>query len=183
MEHFRYPMHFLLLTGFCVLIGATSRLNLIGTLSMRFATYGVLHALALALSVQGRQPLWRLCLFIASAAALSVLTLHLALLAGLFFKAAPGNAASYSLLGLCAAIGAINYGILIRWCGLYALTVRALAGLSIICVSAALIALFAAGQSRFLGPWWIAASWWCGFSSGLWYFDRQNGAGNSTIGR
>ena len=182
-NHFRYPRHFLVLTCFCALIAVMSRVNLTGSLSVAFATYGALHASALTLGVRARQSPWRLCLFIAAAAALSVAAVRGVLLAQPMMNAAPGNVAGYSLLGMCAAMGAIAYGILIRWCGLCVLSLGALAVIAVGCMSAALVALFTASHSLRLGPWWIAAWWWYGFSGGLWYFDRGHAADSSKIGR
>jgi len=183
MGHFRYPRHFSLLTCFCGLIAVMSRLKLTGSLPVGFATYGALHASALAFAVRTRQPSRRLFLFIVSAGALSAATLEVALLGRPLFYAVPHNMASYSLLGSSAAIGAISYGILIRSFGFLALSVRALAAISFGCAAAAFIALFTASHGRFFGPWWIAAWWWYGFSGGLWYFDRRYSAGGSTTGR
>jgi hypothetical protein len=183
MDHFRYPRHFLLLTCFCLLIAVMSRVNPGGSMSVWFASYGVLHASALVLAARARQSLWRSSLFIVSAATLSVVTLHIALLGRPLSEAAPGNVASYLLLGFSAATGAITYGILIRTCGLYALTMGGLAAISIGCMFAAIVALFTARHNQYLGPWWIAALWWYGFSGGLWCFDRRHMAESSEIGR
>lgn len=181
-DHFRYPRHFLLLTCFCALIAVTSRMNLAGSLSGAFATYGALHASALSLAVRARLSPWRLCLFIAAAAALSFATLRGVLLVRPVVNAAPGNVAGYSLLGVCAAVGAITYGILIRWCGLCAVSLGALAVMAIACISATLVALFIADLGLRLGSWWIASCWWYGFSGGLWHLDRRRAADSSLIG-
>ncbi len=96
---------------------------------------------------------------------------------------APGNIAGYSLLGSCAALGALAYGILIRWCGIRLLRLGALVVIAVGCVSATLAALITASHGLHLGPWWIAAWWWYGFSGGLWYFDRRHAADRSKFGR
>ena len=175
MEHFRYRRHFLLLICFCVLIAVVSRRDFSGSLSVSYGLYGGLHAAALVLALRARQTFWRSCLFVVLAAALSVVTLHVAL-RGWQIVEAPGIGARYSLLAFSAATGAMTYGILIRWCGLYVFNLAALAAVSVGCVCAAFVALFTASHSHYLGPWWIAALWWYGFSGGLWSIGRGRGA-------
>ena len=171
-----YPRHFLLLACFSLLIGVMGRLHLTGNLSVAFALYGALHAMALVLAVRSRQEIWRKCLFIGFAAALCVMTFHFGSIAREQSAALPGKVGLYSPLGLSAFIGAASYGTLIRLSGIYALTIGEFAAIAAGCVLAAYVSLFTASHFHFLGPWWFAVLWWFAFSGGLWYFDRRHGS-------
>jgi hypothetical protein len=169
----RYPRHFLLLACFSVLIGVVSRLHPTGNLSIYFALYGALHALALTLAVRGNITLWGKCLFIAFSAALCVLTFRFGAAARELLGAVPRSVAFYSLLGLCSIIGAASYAILIRLSGLYVLTITEIAAIAAGCMLAAFTSLLTASHFHVLGAWWFAVLWWFTFSGGLWYFDRR----------
>lgn len=170
-----YPRHFLLLACFSLLIGVMSQLHLTGNLSVAFAMYGALHAVALVLAVRSRQEIWGKCLFIGFAAALCVMTFRFGSFAREQSAALPGKVGLYSPLGLSAFFGAASYGTLIRLSGIYALTMGELAAIAAGCVLAAYLSLFTASHFHFLGPWWFAVLWWFAFSGGLWYFDRRHG--------
>ncbi len=170
-----YPRHFLLLACFSLLIGVMSQLHFTGNLSVAFAEYGALHAVALALAVRSRQEIWRKCLFIVFAAVLCVMTFHFGSVATEQSAALPGKVGLYTPLGLSAFIGAASYGALIRLSGIYALTIGELAVIAAGCVLAAYVSLFTASHFHFLGSWWLAVLWWFTFSGGLWYFDRRRG--------
>jgi hypothetical protein len=180
--HFFYARHFLLLAGCSVVVAAITRLHLLTDLTVCFAVYGALHASALVLALRARQPIWRRCLFIAIAAALSVMALRIGLFGGHLSGTLPGNAALYAVLGFSAVIGALSYGILIRLFGLFELTVGALALIAAGCLLAAFVALFTLAHSHSLGRWWLAVLWWYAFSGGLWFCDRrQNAARRSPV--
>jgi hypothetical protein len=169
--HFLYTRHFLLLAGFSVAVAVVTRLHLLTDLSVCFALYGALHAGALVLALRASQPLWRSCLFIVVAAALSLMTLRVGLFAGHLSGGIPGNAALYAVLGVSAAIGALTYGILIRLFGFYELTLGGLTLIAAGCVLAAFLAFFSLAHVHFLGRWWLAVLWWYAFSGGLWFCD------------
>ncbi len=171
-----YPRHFLLLACFSMLIGAMSQLHLTGNLSVAFALYGALHAVALVFAVRSRQEIWRKCLFIGVAAALCVMTFHFGSVAREQSAALPGKVGLYSPLGLSAFIGAASYGTLIRLSGIYALTMGELAAIAAGCAFAAYFSLFTASHFHFLSSWWLAVPWWFTFSGGLWYFDPRHGS-------
>jgi hypothetical protein len=173
MNHFVYPRHFLLLTGFSVSLVVIARLHLLSDLSVSFALYGALHASALALTLRARQPLWRRCLFIAMAAGLSVMTLRVGILGMRLLGTLPGNLGLYTALGFSAVIGAVTYGISIRLFGILKLTLKTLAVVSIGCMVAAYVAFFTLAYFHSLGRWWLVVLWWYAFSGGLWYSDAR----------
>jgi hypothetical protein len=174
--HFFYARHFLLLAGFSVVVAVMTRLHLLTDLNVCFAAYGALHASALILAVRVTQSLWRRCLFVVIAAALSVMALRMGIFGGHLSGTLPGNAALYMVLGFSAVIGALAYGILIRRFWLVELTVGGLALISVGCMLAAFVAFYTLAHSHSLGRWWLAVLWWYAFSGGLWFCDRRQNA-------
>ena len=177
MSHFFYPRHFALLACFSVLIGVISSLHLVHDISAAVAMYGALHASALIFALRSRHAIWRKCSFIAIAAALSVLALHVGTSAGQLTGVGPGNVNLYWLLALSAATGAVTYGLSIRLFGIRALTLPALAAIAATSPLATCIGGFTLTHFHFLGPWSLAVVWWHAFSAGLWYFDRRHAKG------
>jgi hypothetical protein len=169
----RYPLHFALLACCGVLLIALTRLHLATPLSFSFALYGALHAAALIAALRARHPIWRKCLFIAAAAALSAATFRCGIIAGQLLGASRGNAALYAVPGLSAATGAAAYGVLIHLSGIYGLTARSLAVICVTCMLATCAAFFTLTRFHSLGRWWLAVLWWYAFSGGLWYFDKR----------
>jgi hypothetical protein len=180
LDRFRYPLHFLLLACFGILLIAMTRLHLATELSVGFALYGALHASALVIALRIHHPLWRNCLFIAAAAGLSAMTPHVGIATAHWLGTSSGNVALYAALGLSAATGAATYGVLIRGCGIYELTARALAVICLTCMLAVYAAIFTLAHFHSLGRWWLAVLWWYAFSGGLWYFDDQGLSGERT---
>jgi hypothetical protein len=150
------------------------QLHLATELSFSFALYGALHAAALIFALRAQQPIWRKCLFIAAAAALSAMTLRFGITAGQLLGTGRGNAALYAVLGFCGATGAAAYGSLIHLSGIYELTASSFAVLCVNCMLATCAAFFILARFHSLGQWWLAVFWWYAFSGGLWYFDRRN---------
>lgn len=172
-NHINYPRHFLVLAGFGALVAAISGLHLSTDLFASFALYGALHSTALVVALRARRSIWKMCLFIALAAALSAITLRAGIFAGQLSAALARNIAPYAVLGLSAAAGAAAYGILIRLFGIYELSPSSLTVVAFGCMLATWAALFALAHIHALGPWWLAVLWWHAFSGGLWYFDRR----------
>ena len=133
--------------------------------------------MALVLALRVKQPLWRMVVFIAIAAALSVATLQAGLIALQLFGGLPGNSRPYAALGFAAMMGGLAYGISVRQFKMHPLPASALARISLGCVAAAYVALFTLAHCHALGRWWLAALWWYAFSAGLWYFDRRPSTG------
>jgi hypothetical protein len=173
MDHLFYARHFLLLSGFSLLLGVMTRLRLSLDLLASFALYGALHASALVLALRTRQPLWRCGLFIALAAGLSVMTFRIGLFAAQRYGTLLGHVALYAVFGLSAMAGAVTYGILIRRIKIFELTLRELALISCGCALAADVAYVTLAQSPALGRGWLAVLWWFAFSGGLWHCDRR----------
>ena len=172
-DHILYPRHFLVLAGFSALVAAITLLHLSTDLSASFALYGALHATALVVALRAVRSVWRMCLFIAMAAALTAITLRAGIFAGQLSGALARTIAPYAVLGLSAAAGAVAYGILIRLFGIYELSANSLTVVAIGCMVATWAALFTLAHIHSLGPWWLALLWWHAFSGGLWYFDRR----------
>ena len=140
-----------------------------------FAVYGALHATALALALRIRPPIWRRGLFIVLAAGLSAMTLRVGVFAG-GLSATLGSGAPYAVFGFSATAGAVAYGILIRRIGIFELTSRELALISLGCALAADLAYFSLARWPALGRGWLVILWWFAFSGGLWYCDRRRRA-------
>jgi hypothetical protein len=173
LNHFLYPRHFLLLTGFSILLAVLSRQHFLSDLSLSFALYGALHASALVLAFRARHPIGQKCLFIAIAAGLSVLTLSVGVFGIHLTGTLPGNVGLYTVLGFSALMGAVSYGILIRIFRIFELNAGSIAFIGVGCTLATYIAAYTLAHSQFLGRWWLAVLWWYAFSAGLWYCDRR----------
>jgi hypothetical protein len=168
-----YPRHFSLLACFSILSAVMTRLPVSNDLSVSFALYGALHASALVLSLRAPQPIARNCLFVVIAAGLCVITLRVGMVGRHLFGALPGNLGIYTALALATITGALTYGLLIRLCGIFPMTLVSLGAISLGCMSATFLALFTAGPLHFPGPWWLAVLWWHAYSGGVWYVDRR----------
>jgi hypothetical protein len=175
VAHWLYARHFVLLTIFSVLLCVTSRLQVSGGLAVSFAAYGALHALALVLALRMRRPLLQLCIFIAMAAALSVMTLRIGLIGMQVSGTLLPNVRLY-VLGLSAMSGAVTYGILIRVFRIQELSLPEIVVISIGCMFATYVAIFAVKHFQSLDTWPLAVLWWYAFSGSLWYFDRRHAA-------
>lgn len=113
-----------------------------------------------------------MALFVGIAAALSVVSLQVGLIA-LRFAGRHGSAGLYAALGLAALIGALAYGLSLRLLQMSELSVSALAIISGGCVVAVYVAFFMLAHLPGLGRWWLAVFWWYAFSAGLWYCERR----------
>jgi hypothetical protein len=174
LDHFRYPLHFLLLACFVLLMVAMARLHLADDLYAAFALYGAMHASALIIALRAHQPLWRKCLFIVTAAALSAAAVGVGIATEQLLGTRRGDSALYAALGFSAVTGAAAYGLLIRLCGFYELTARAIVVICCSCMLATYAAFVTLAHVHSLGRWWLAVLWWYAFSGSLWYFDRRH---------
>jgi hypothetical protein len=171
--HFSYPRHFLLLACFSVVAASLTQRHFLNDLSISFALYGALHALALTLALRERQANWRKVLFIALAASLSVMILRVGIWGVQFFKQFPGHIGFYGLIGMSGAIGAAAYAALIRRLGFYPLPLAAFAFIALGCMLATVVAALALGHFQSLGRWWLATLWWFAFSGGIYFCDLR----------
>jgi hypothetical protein len=168
-----YPRHFLLLTGLSVWLAVITRLNLLSNLDASFAVYGAFHASAVVLSLRTARPTARRGGFIAVAAGLCVLTLHIGMLAMHWLGSMPGNSGLYAALGLSAAAGAVTYGMSLHLFGFYKLTVGALALIAAGCMFATYAAFITLANVHSTGRWLLAVAWWYAFSGALWFCDQE----------
>lgn len=183
IDPLRYSRHFSLLSAFAALTCMLSRISFPASLSVAFAFYGAVHAAALILSLRVPPAARRSALFVAVAAALSALMFHLGILGTHLSASLPGGVGSYVVLGFASVTGAVTYGVAIRLFGLYRLTGTALAVISLGCALASCLALLTLTHFPFLGPWWLAVTWWYAFSGSLWLCHRREHAQSSLAGR
>ncbi len=165
-----YSRHFLLLTAFAVLMVCLTRSTAAPGHYGAFALYGALHATSLVLAQPAPRLNVRACLFIAVAAGLSVLTLAAGMRTGVLVAGLPQPFGRYLLLAISAAVGAMIYGLAIRWWGTVPLTARTVGKLAIGCMLAAAAGLATLKAAAFAPSWWLAVLWWYAFSLGLWRF-------------
>lgn len=167
-----YPRHFLLLAGLGFLLAVIRRLHLLSNLDATCAVYGALHASALVSTLRTAGPMARRGLFIAVAAGLCVMTLHIGMLATRWLGGLSGNSGLYAALGLSTAAGAVTYGISIRLFGFHELTWRALVMIGAGCMLATYAAFITLSNVHSPGRWVLAVAWWYAFSGGLWFCDQ-----------
>jgi hypothetical protein len=118
-----------------------------------------------------------MALFVGVAAAISMLTLRVGLIALQLLGSLPGNFRLYAALGFAAMTAALAYGILIRQLMMYPFPAGALALISLGCVAAAYVGFFMLAHGLAPGRWCLAVLWWYAFSAGLWCFDRRPSTG------
>jgi hypothetical protein len=180
MGHFHYGRHFKMLAAGAVVLFAASRWDPFNDpLLTTFALSGAIHATGLVLALRAPQTPLRKSLFVAIAAASSVLTLYIGIAGLVLFAVLPGNVRLYMVLGLCAVSGAITYGLLIRLFWMRTFSTRFILAIAVVCVLASFIAFFVRGFLPFLEGWWLAAAWWFAFSGGLWHFDTRRRQGDN----
>ncbi len=180
MDQVRYLRHFLLLCVFSVSLAALSRRHFLSNLDASFAVYGALHAAALVASIAKRRSMWRQGLFIALAAALCIVTLHVGILIMRLLGGLPGNVGLYAALGVGAWTGAMSYGIAIRLWLIHRLNPRSISLIGLGCVIATYAAFLTLAHFHSLGRWWLPVLWWFTFSGGLWYCDRHRSSAGRT---
>jgi hypothetical protein len=180
-----YARHFGLLGCFTAALAVAGSSAGPGSIGSQFALYGALHAAALALSIVGSvgPSIGRRLLFVALAAILALSTARLGLL-GLHLVGGVGSAGPLAILAVCASVGALAYGALLRGVLMTPgdlgtrLSVRALVMTALGCAAVA-PASFAVGRELHAnGVLWLVTPWWFAFSCGLWVAGWR-GAHNS----
>jgi hypothetical protein len=158
-------------------IATMAHLDPFGTASLlpNAAIYGALHAVALTGALSAAEPWARRITFILAAAAVDAAVLYAGIFGlGLLGAAAlPLSVRAYIALGVCSLLGAILYGLLIRFFWLPRLTPRPIMQISIGCLMATMLALLAENLTGMSSLWALAAAWWCAFSAGLWIIGRM----------
>ena len=177
MGHLHYARHFGMLAAATVIVFLLGHWSLLtDSLIVTFAINGILHASAVVIALRTPHSLARKAIFVAIAAALSVVTLYVGIISLVLFAALPGNERLYVVLGVCSLSGAITYGSLIRLFWMRVFSSRVVLVMAVLCMLATSIAFFARTYSEFFGGWWLAAVWWFALSGALWYFDTHREA-------
>jgi hypothetical protein len=175
----QYARHFALLGLLTAALAVAQPIA--GSLGIRFefALYGALHAAALALSMVGgaRPSGARRLLFIAAAATLALATARLGLFGLRVVGGLGGSGGPWVILAVCAALGALAYGALIRVVlgtpGGMVWSRRSVGATSLGC-AAAVSACCAAGRGfHTASPLLLVAPWWFALSGGLWLAGRR----------
>jgi hypothetical protein len=174
VQHFHYKRHFILLAvATAILIGLSCFNYFNAAFLPNFAINGALHAAALTLSLRSAETLVRKCLFVALAAALSMLTLYVGIITLVALAYLPGTTRLFAVLGICALCGGITYGSLVRIFWLRQLSSRSVLFIAILCTLATLPTYLVKNYFQIAGVWYLATIWWLAFSGGLWYFDSK----------
>jgi hypothetical protein len=177
MGHLHYARHFGVIAAATVILFFLGHWSLLSdSLIVTFAINGALHASAIVLTLRAPESLSRKSIFVAIAAALSVLTLYVGIIGLVLFAVLPGTERLYVVLGVCSLSGAITYGSAVRMFWMRKLSSRLILGMSALCVLVTSLGFFARTYNASLGNWWLAAVWWFAFSGGLWYFDTRREA-------
>jgi hypothetical protein len=172
MNHFFYRRHFGMLAVGIIGIFLLSHWDLLkDQILITFAINGAVHASSLVLNLRTPSTWVRRLLFVALAAALSMVTLYIGIVGLVLFAVLPATERLYFVLGLCAVSGAITYASLIRLFWLKKLPPRSILAMAVGCMFAVFVGFFARTHFEALDGWALAGAWWFAFSGGLWYFD------------
>jgi hypothetical protein len=139
--------------------------SLISGFDAQFVLYGLLHALAVAVSLRGRRPFWRPAAFVLAAPLLNVGVLHLgtAIVHGEAL-----SSAGWLVILAPACLGAIAYALLtrlvlrFRWAWLALAPVAGLVGAVAGILGTRLVSDFTV----------LAAAWWFAFSAWIYCADQ-----------
>ncbi len=164
-----YARHFALLAAAALAVAAARVADLWPPLAFAFAAFGALHAASLAASLRRPRERGRTLGFVAAgsllSASMAILGRHAApLLAG------RGVDSALLVVAVCAFLGALGYGFLLRRVLRYRLALAPLAATALAC-ALAVYAAFEVTRSA-SGSAWPAVSWWLAFSAGLYVTDR-----------
>ena len=138
-----------------------------------FALYGALHALAVVATLERAPSLPRCALLIVLAACADGAMLYVGLFAAGALAALLAVGSLYVALGLCALLGAIVYGLLLRGLVFPGLRPRRTLQIAAACLVVSVL-VEAVAHIRAPGQLvWIVGAWWLAFSSGLWIVQRR----------
>jgi hypothetical protein len=164
MAYLDYRRHFIYLGAAIVVLACVSRLAIYEDPLFASTTHGVLYAGTLIGSLTAPATTARKLVFVAIAAALSILSLYVGIIALVGLSVLPDGQRLPAVIALAAATGAITYGSLIRKFWIRGVRPRRILALAVICALAMLGAYLAKLKFELPGMWWLAAIWWLAFS-------------------
>ncbi len=150
-----------------MILGCLSRLPLYGNALFASAVNGALHACAVVSSLRVTASAPRKLLFVVLAAALSIMTLYVAIIVLGALSILPNSQRLPATIGIAAMTGAITYGSLVRLFWIRGVRPRTILGLAMFCVLATLGGYFIKLKFNWDGMWWLAVIWWVTFSLSL----------------
>ncbi|MEA3175235.1 MAG: hypothetical protein QOF42_2646, partial [Gammaproteobacteria bacterium] len=103
-------------------------------------------------------------LFVAIAAALSIMSLYVGIIALVALSILPDSQRLPAVVVIGAMCGAITYGSLVRIFWIRGISPRVILVLAAVCAGATLIGYVLKLRFEWSGMWWLAAIWWLAFS-------------------
>jgi hypothetical protein len=164
MLYFDFRRHFMLLGGAIIVLACLSLLPLYENPVFASTVNGALHAGALVASLRASAPAARKLLFVAIAAALSIMSLYVGIIALVALSILPDSQRLPAVVVIGAMCGAITYGSLVRIFWIRGIRPRVILGLAAVCAGATLIGYVLKLRFEWSGMWWLAVIWWLAFS-------------------
>jgi hypothetical protein len=167
-----YRRHLMLLAAAAAVLVLCDRWHPLQAAIPACALYGALHSCMLVAALRIPQSAWKKALFVMIASGFAML----AVVAARFMTdrfTILGLGSPRGLLTLASALGAASYGLLIRQFWIRDLQARALAGITLCCLTSTLLALPSGAYLHTVGGSWFAIIWWWTFSLALWFRDRR----------
>jgi len=161
---FDYRRHFLFLAVAVAFLAGLSQFAIYDNALFASAVNGALHAVALAASLRIAATASRRLLFVAIAAALSIMTLYVGIIALVALSILPNSQRLPAVIGIGAMTGAITYGSLVRIFWNRAIRPRGILGLATLCALATVGGYLLKLKFNWPGMWWLAVIWWITFS-------------------
>jgi hypothetical protein len=162
-----YVRHFGLLVFAVALLASTGPIPGQGPV-LTFGVYGAVHASTVVFSLRAKQSHGRKLCFVMLAACLSMMCVRVALQSHSFFVAGGPQLS----LALGSGLGAITYGLLVRWFWIDNLQGVATALIGLGCVGATYAVSTGLPTPQAAAGVWLAAVWWLAFSTGLCIHDH-----------
>lgn len=164
MTPFDYRRHFRLLAAAIVMLALLDRLPIYENAVFASAANGAMHAVSVVGSLRVAATALRKLLFVAVAAALSIMTLYVGIITLAALSILPNSQKLPAVIGIGAMTGAITYGSLVRLCWNRAIRPRAILGLATVCALTTVGGYFLKLKFQWDGMWWLAVIWWLTFS-------------------
>lgn len=177
MSGIRFDRHFVFLLIACVGVIAGWRLSQAFGFSKlpvipKLALYGALHATTLVLAIGGPSLLRLRSVFVLIASGFSVLALYAGIQIARWMGLFNSQHAFVAAFAVTSAVGAVLYGLLIRWTWLRQFSVLGILTIAASCVVTTLVTAHMAAGSPWLAEG-LSVVWWLTFSSGLYLLARQ----------